>query len=222
MKTTTPELDDIRNEVRNERIAREQKAAADFEAANPGLIAGLALHKDRNSFAASLHDQATRKYSLSPRQISAGWDLINREAERVAARTLAATASEKKSGEVDISKIEALFATAQSNGLKRPKFYAGDVKISLAGAHSVNTGALYVVRDPDVYQGKIMNGMFKASRDCATDTLEALRALAENPSDYARMTGKQTGRCCCCGRELTDPESIANGIGPICADKWGL
>lgn len=222
MKTTTPDLDDIRNEVRNERIARESKASADFEAKNPGLIAGLAPFIERNSFAASLHDQATRKYYLSPRQISAGWDLINREAERAAARTLVAAANEKKSGAVDIAKIKALFDTAQSNGLKRPKFYAGDVKISVAGSNSVNAGALYVIRDPDVYQGKIVDGQFKASRDCAADTLEVLKALAENPGEYARMTGKQTGRCCCCGRELTDPESIANGIGPICADKWGL
>jgi hypothetical protein len=27
------------------------------------------------------------------------------------------------------------------------------------------------------------------------------------------------GRCGMCGRKLTDPESIARGIGPVCADK---
>lgn len=27
------------------------------------------------------------------------------------------------------------------------------------------------------------------------------------------------GTCCCCGRKLTDPESIASGIGPTCAGK---
>jgi hypothetical protein len=27
------------------------------------------------------------------------------------------------------------------------------------------------------------------------------------------------GRCCCCGRALTTPESIASGIGPVCAAK---
>jgi hypothetical protein len=27
------------------------------------------------------------------------------------------------------------------------------------------------------------------------------------------------GRCCCCGRKLTTPESCESGIGPICADK---
>ncbi len=27
------------------------------------------------------------------------------------------------------------------------------------------------------------------------------------------------GRCCRCGRTLTDPDSIASGIGPVCAAK---
>ena len=27
------------------------------------------------------------------------------------------------------------------------------------------------------------------------------------------------GKCCICGRELTDPTSIAQGYGPVCADK---
>lgn len=35
--------------------------------------------------------------------------------------------------------------------------------------------------------------------------------------DQAKSYGLQFGRCCVCGRELTDPESVANGIGPVCA-----
>jgi hypothetical protein len=27
------------------------------------------------------------------------------------------------------------------------------------------------------------------------------------------------GRCCCCGRLLTTPESVAAGIGPVCASR---
>lgn len=27
------------------------------------------------------------------------------------------------------------------------------------------------------------------------------------------------GKCCRCGRKLTDPTSIATGIGPVCAEK---
>jgi hypothetical protein len=36
----------------------------------------------------------------------------------------------------------------------------------------------------------------------------------------AKLYGKATGRCSICDRELTDPNSIAAGIGPICATKF--
>lgn len=36
----------------------------------------------------------------------------------------------------------------------------------------------------------------------------------------AKRYGELYGRCIKCGRTLTDDESIAAGIGPICADKW--
>lgn len=29
--------------------------------------------------------------------------------------------------------------------------------------------------------------------------------------------GKKLGSCCICGHNLTDPESIANGYGSVCA-----
>lgn len=38
----------------------------------------------------------------------------------------------------------------------------------------------------------------------------------------ARKFGKVYGICCVCGRTLTDEESVANGIGPICAGKFSL
>ena len=31
--------------------------------------------------------------------------------------------------------------------------------------------------------------------------------------------GRAFGVCCMCGRELTDPESVALGIGPVCRSK---
>ena len=46
--------------------------------------------------------------------------------------------------------------------------------------------------------------------------------VAADPAAAARVSGKDTGVCCCCGAELTDPVSIAAGIGPICAGNWGF
>lgn len=36
----------------------------------------------------------------------------------------------------------------------------------------------------------------------------------------AKQFGRISGRCMVCGRELTNPESIEAGIGPVCAGKW--
>ncbi len=35
----------------------------------------------------------------------------------------------------------------------------------------------------------------------------------------AARLGDETGVCAICGKELTDPESVERGIGPVCAGK---
>lgn len=221
----TPSLDDFRADATSRREATKTKlqiAQDRFMSANPGMIEGLREVVSWNDFAASLVEGFERYGSLTANQTGAAQRMLDKVAANKAARQASTESAATRSGEVDMSAIRELFATAQENGLKKPKFYAGDVKISLAPMNGKNAGALYVTRDPDAYQGKIFGDAFQASSYCAPDTLEVLKAISKNPAEYARMTGKATGRCCCCGRELTDPESIANGIGPICAEKWGL
>ena len=38
--------------------------------------------------------------------------------------------------------------------------------------------------------------------------------------EEAQEWGRRTGVCCSCGRELTDPDSISRGLGPICARRF--
>ena len=38
--------------------------------------------------------------------------------------------------------------------------------------------------------------------------------------DEAKAFGQQFGSCCVCARTLTNPDSIAAGIGPICREKF--
>jgi hypothetical protein len=49
-----------------------------------------------------------------------------------------------------------------------------------------------------------------------------LQVIAADPRGEAIRFGQRTGTCSCCGRELTKHASIEAGIGPICAQKWGL
>jgi hypothetical protein len=46
-----------------------------------------------------------------------------------------------------------------------------------------------------------------------------IRAEHRMSEKMARAFGELTGHCCVCGKLLTDPESIRNGIGPVCSDK---
>jgi hypothetical protein len=48
---------------------------------------------------------------------------------------------------------------------------------------------------------------------------EALRDFGENPIATMAKYGIETGVCGVCGRRLDDPESVARGIGPICAKR---
>ena len=45
-----------------------------------------------------------------------------------------------------------------------------------------------------------------------------LRTLIEKPHNLDQLELWHMGRCGRCGKELTDPESIQRGLGPICAE----
>lgn len=48
-----------------------------------------------------------------------------------------------------------------------------------------------------------------------------LDAIAADPREAAARYGQELGTCGVCGRALTDEESRARGIGPVCAGKRG-
>jgi hypothetical protein len=74
--------------------------------------------------------------------------------------------------------------------------------------------------------GKIENGVLviftgRLGNTMAPDVLTALlQAIEADPERAAVLYGKASGNCSICGRDLTDPESIERGIGPICAGKY--
>lgn len=52
--------------------------------------------------------------------------------------------------------------------------------------------------------------------------LERLEPMQRRPRDlFGEGPDVQASRCARCGRPLTDPESIARGMGPVCAEKAG-
>lgn len=157
--------------------------------------------------------------SLTDRQLAAIHHSIVAEKER---HERFQAERDAKSGTVDISGIMALFATATDNDIKRPIFRIEIVVISKAPANGTNAGALYVKDHEDNYLGKIVAGEFLATRGAPANTIDHLRAVAADPTAEAIKYGRRFGRCSCCGHSLVDPVSIRAGVGPICAEHWGL
>ncbi len=202
----------------NEKAEALRRSIKDFAEAHPDMWKDLCAA--RTEFTASLHASLTKWGTLTQNQINAwyrGWEKLQ---AAKAARNAEANA---KSGEADLSRIREMFDAATASGFKKPIYRAEGLKITLAPATGRNAGALYVVEiDFDVYQGKVEGVTFKAAREAKSDTLSRLQTIARNPMEAAVRYGRQTGRCSCCGRELTNQASIDAGIGPICAGKWGL
>jgi hypothetical protein len=179
----------------------------------------LATAADWSDFARSLYSQLTRKGQLSPNQQRAVETMF---AKIQASNTLRATAA-TNTKPIDLSPIEAMFDTARQNGLSKLAYRAQGLVISPAPSTSRNAGALYIKQaSTAAYLGKVADAKYHPTSSATPDTLDALLTIASNPSQIARDYGKATGQCSCCGRQLTDPASIENGIGPICAEKWGL
>lgn len=133
-------------------------------------------------------------------------------------------------------RIFAMFETAKSKGLSWPKLVlGGELEITLTinakGIINVTNGKRYGTPS-NVWYGRISppNGTVCANLDIRDnmpkgdkDVIQArLQEFDRNPDIIAKMYGHETGNCMCCGKQLTNPDSIAAGIGPICASNFGL
>jgi Family of unknown function (DUF6011) len=189
-----------------------------FDMAHPGLVASLQGMAKWNSFAADMLRNLAQWGSLTENQTAACLRMI---AKVQAKREEMNKGRAERSGAVPMAAIEAMFKAANNAGLKRPRFLTERLKLELAPVHGRNAGAIYVKCD-GAYAGKIAGGQFMAIRAAPQDTLDLLRTIAANPIEAARKYGRDTETCSCCGKKLTDPVSVANGVGPICASNWGI
>jgi hypothetical protein len=125
---------------------------------------------------------------------------------------------------VNLQAVEDAFARAKGVGIRNPKLTLDGFTLSPAKATSANAGAIYVKQGREydgAYLGKVLRGAFQPSRDCDDDTKGKVLAAMADPLASAVAFGKKFGKCAVCYRDLTDPESIERGIGPICAERMG-
>lgn len=168
-----------------------------------------------SDFAQSLVRQFTQRGTLSDKQWAAARSMV----AKVSAKQ-AAPEAPRPSNDVQVPRLARLF---QPNGFSR--FSYGRLSFSRK-----NDGSCVWIKWDDALVGRLdlcdwTAKLFAARIRNVSQTVEALRALlAEieaDPRAAAAHDGLLTGRCGCCGRELTDPTSIEIGIGPICRERLG-
>lgn len=206
-------------EKKFEKIEASKQANIDT-----GLLPALQGMADWNDFARSLVDQHFAGRSWSEAQVASAGKMVAKVEARRAAK---AAEREANAAAVDLSAIEQMFGAAFDSGYKKPSYRANGLRIKPG-----RNDALYVLNEERMedghfgpqpgYEGKIVDGKFYGVRATAETTVERLLAIAADPRGEAVRHGQRTGRCSCCGRELTKHASIEAGIGPICAEKWGL
>ena len=201
--------------ARQKRAEKKRDAIEEAQAANIAspVYASVFAMAGWNDLAASLAEQHKAGRAWSEKQVAAIASMLVRMEERRAQKLAEAQ-------QVDLSGIVQMFEHAKTSGYKRPIYRAEGLKISLAPESSANAGALYVKTEGDDYIGKVLNGRFIATSAATDEHKQALTMIAQNPKDAAVRYGRQTGKCACCGRGLTNKQSIELGIGPICAERW--
>lgn len=180
--------------------------------ANPAEYQWLVDNADSFEFAASLMQSLRKWGSLTVNQHAA--------VQRILVKRKIQADRHASAPAVSLAPVEAAFDKAKAAGIKYPKLRLDVFTFSPAGATSKNAGAVYV-KEGDTYLGKVLNGKLFAVSACTPQQEEAIVAVAADPMNAAIAYGKRFGKCAVCARTLTDADSIAQGIGPVCATRFG-
>jgi Family of unknown function (DUF6011) len=177
-------------------------------------------------FPAEMLDTLARYGDLTDGKLEAVRKQMVRDAERTAQRATAKAEREANAVPVDVNIVAAAFAHAKSaaradgEGIKWLKLNL-DTFTFLDMPAKGQWPAAILVKQGETKIGKIVDGKFQRFFACDDPTEARVVAAAADPAAAAKAYGLRTGTCSCCGRELTNPESRAAGIGPICAEKYG-
>jgi hypothetical protein len=206
-----------------DRVARKKgEAAQAWQETNPAAWAWIVAKAPKFGFAAAMQE-AVRKYGhLTDNQLATVERLRGADAEREAKWAQEREARAAAAPAIDVSRIVQAIGAALASGIKRPVLRLAEFKFSPAPVTGRNAGAIYVKSVGGDYLGKVADGKFmRAFGTCDDARAAEIVAAAADPEAAAVAYGKRFGQCACCGRELSNPESIERGIGPICAERFG-
>jgi hypothetical protein len=127
---------------------------------------------------------------------------------------------------VALGALDSATASQSITFLRAQPLRAAEAAKGRTGGLQVAEQGMYSGPDGTVYRVvKAASGRLYAKRFTGKGFVYAAGAIFSlTPSD--RMTldevkevGIRSGHCAVCGKELTDPQSVALGIGPVCAGR---
>lgn len=147
-----------------------------------------------------------------------------KELSEIAERGKASRQAAKEAQEsLAFPNILALFKSALDKGLAYPKISYDLPTCRLVLAYSRAYSSIAIrVGNRSIGAINLYGKMDKQFPLKDEKVLACLLEVEKDPIKAAKISGKQTGSCCFCGRELTDARSVTHSYGPICAEHWGL
>ncbi len=207
--------------------------------------AAARLPEYQRNKAESLIAYMDSRKSWSDKQVAFAQSLI-KQADEIAER--AALVAANKADEAPaprFARIVGIFANAMQragrdaakDSLKRPALHLitrNSLRFSakLSGASSKYPGHIQIAAKEfgAGYWGRIdTNGAWFPARQqsdsgaqALADVESALDAIENDARGALNVQSAKIGVCACCGRMLTDKHSVERGVGPVCAERWGL
>jgi Family of unknown function (DUF6011) len=224
-----------RAKARQSAAERKQRTAAEaceaMKAEHPEVYAWLLANVEKFEFATNMWNALRTYGALTPNQLASCERCADRDKQRAANRESAAKTRIENAPTVEIGKIEAAFDAAREKA-SRPgargvwvhplRLQSGEhaLQFSLGSEGSKWEGMIFV-KTGDKKLGAIKGGKFTRRFECTNAEEAAVLDACSDPLKAAIAYGKAWSACAVCGQTLTNDGSIARGIGPICAAKYG-
>ncbi len=207
---------ETREKARKTRAKRAQtKQAASMASMDawctehPGALDYLVKRAPTWEFAASLLAGLKKWGSLTEKQ----WAVLERMMTKDRVEAEQEKQAESRKDGLDISNLPTgMYAVP--NGETRLK-----VRVSRPRKDSRWYGTIFV-DDGAAYGNRTSYGRQSPGKLYVGKIEDALLAIMEDPHAAMVAYGRLTGHCGACGRLLEDEESVARGIGPVCAKKF--
>lgn len=195
--------------VAKKTLIAQAKVSAyeEWKAANKELVEYMLEVSGWNSFAAQMIVKAQEFGSLTPNQFAA--------AEKMYAKHVAKNDDRiaQEANGIDLSDLPGgTYAVPGSDTRLK-------IAIRRPGKNSRWHGYIFV-DDGAEYGNRNNYGRQAPDSKYVGKCEEQLTAILKDPLAAMKAYGRLVGVCGACGRLLEDEESVANGIGPICANKF--